>query len=371
LHHRGGRALVAAMTACALIAPAAGSSATPKLELHRTHRRLHDLRRDLSSRRTRAAVIKDRIDDINRDMARAQIAMDGLDGDIERIEIVVAGEQARIDRAQAEIDALRDVAADQAVMLYKAGATDALDAIFDAHSITELDDRIRFLGIAARANTGALVRYGRLQISIEMSRHELFGRERELAEARRAYAAVLHRNERLRHTLGRQLRRLDARIGTEVAREGHLERAAAKLRDRIIQAQAARSAASLGTSSRGFIWPLNGPVTSPFGPRWGSIHTGIDIDGYTGQPIVAAKDGRVIYLGSTMTGYGNTVVVDHGGGISSLYAHMSAYEVSAAAAVKQGQVIGYVGCTGHCYGDHLHFEVRVDGNPVNPLSYLP
>jgi murein DD-endopeptidase MepM/ murein hydrolase activator NlpD len=78
----------------------------------------------------------------------------------------------------------------------------------------------------------------------------------------------------------------------------------------------------------------------------------------------------VIYASSSMSGYGNAVVVDHGEGISTLYAHLSAYEVNGGP-VEQGQILGYVGCTGHCYGDHLHFEVRLNGDPVDPAGYLP
>jgi murein DD-endopeptidase MepM/ murein hydrolase activator NlpD len=146
-----------------------------------------------------------------------------------------------------------------------------------------------------------------------------------------------------------------------------------------LQAEQARVAAALqgapapGPIKQGsgqLIWPLNGPITSGFGPRWGGMHTGIDIDGYTGQPIVASKGGNVI-LASSYSGYGNTVIVDHGGGVATLYAHMSSFGVSAGQNVSQGQVVGNVGCTGSCTGDHLHFEVRVNGSPVNPLSYLP
>jgi murein DD-endopeptidase MepM/ murein hydrolase activator NlpD len=166
------------------------------------------------------------------------------------------------------------------------------------------------------------------------------------------------------------LQHLRHRIGREETREGRLVRAARALRKKVLAAQATRDAMSLGTSSRGFIWPLNGPVTSGFGPRWGSMHTGIDIDGYTGQPVVAAKGGRVIEVGD-MSGYGNVVVLDHGGGVSSLYAHLSGYETSTGATVQRGRVVGYVGCTGNCYGDHLHFEVRLNGSPTNPLDLLP
>ncbi|HEY7875142.1 MAG TPA: M23 family metallopeptidase, partial [Actinomycetota bacterium] len=142
------------------------------------------------------------------------------------------------------------------------------------------------------------------------------------------------------------------------------------LRRRIIAAQAQRSVTSLGKSSQGFIWPLNGPVTSGYGYRWGRLHAGIDISGYTGQPIIAAKSGVVIEAGS-MGGYGNGTVIDHGGGIATLYGHQTSIGVSVGQRVSQGDVIGTVGSTGYSTGPHLHFEVRVNGSPQNPMNYLP
>jgi len=100
------------------------------------------------------------------------------------------------------------------------------------------------------------------------------------------------------------------------------------------------------------------------------MHTGIDIDGTSGQPVVASKAGRVI-VASYYGGYGNAVVIDHGGGVTTLYGHMSNFNVSNGQSVSQGAVVGYVGCTGSCTGDHLHFEVRVNGSPQDPLNYLP
>jgi peptidoglycan DL-endopeptidase CwlO len=122
-------------------------------------------------------------------------------------------------------------------------------------------------------------------------------------------------------------------------------------------------------SAAGLIWPVSGPVTSPFGMRWGRMHTGIDIGVPYGTSIHAAASGRVVYSG-WMDGYGNLVAIDHGRGLSTAYAHQSRIGVSLGQTVAQGQVIGYVGCTGHCFGPHLHFEVRVNGTPVDPLGYL-
>jgi murein DD-endopeptidase MepM/ murein hydrolase activator NlpD len=121
-------------------------------------------------------------------------------------------------------------------------------------------------------------------------------------------------------------------------------------------------------SASGLIWPVSGPVVSGFGMRWGRMHNGLDIAVGYGTPIVASASGNVIFAG-WMGGYGNFVIVDHGGGLSTAYAHQSSISIGGGS-VSQGQVLGYVGCTGHCFGPHLHFEVRVNGSAVDPLGYL-
>src|SRR5206468_7534629 len=135
------------------------------------------------------------------------------------------------------------------------------------------------------------------------------------------------------------------------------------------QLAAVQGASDTTPSAAGLIWPVSGPVTSPFGYRWGRLHAGIDIGVPYGTPIHAAASGTVVLAGWT-GGYGNYTCIDHGGGLATCYAHQSSYAVSGGAQVSQGQVIGYVGNTGHSFGAHLHFEVRINGNPVDPLGYL-
>jgi len=143
----------------------------------------------------------------------------------------------------------------------------------------------------------------------------------------------------------------------------------AALATAIRESQAGAGSAGTGTpSAAGLIWPVDGVVTSGFGMRWGRMHTGVDIAVGYGTPIHAAASGSVIFAG-WMGGYGNFVIVDHGGGLSTAYAHQSSIAVGGGT-VSQGQVLGYVGCTGHCFGPHLHFEVRINGSPVDPLGYL-
>ncbi|MFP5450155.1 MAG: M23 family metallopeptidase [Thermoleophilia bacterium] len=122
-------------------------------------------------------------------------------------------------------------------------------------------------------------------------------------------------------------------------------------------------------SAQGFIWPVAGTLTSNYGPRWGRMHQGIDVAAPIGRPIAAAAPGTVMVAG-WKNGYGQTVVIDHGNGISTAYAHQAAIGVSVGQSVGQGAIIGVVGNTGNSTGPHLHFEVRINGVATDPLPFL-
>jgi murein DD-endopeptidase MepM/ murein hydrolase activator NlpD len=129
-------------------------------------------------------------------------------------------------------------------------------------------------------------------------------------------------------------------------------------------------------SPKGMVWPTSGKVTSGYGwrthPIFGTkrFHSGIDIGAPSGQAVVAAGSGQVVFAGPK-SGYGNTVIIDHGGGIATLYAHLSSIAAGQGVTVVRSGRIAGVGCTGYCTGPHLHFEVRVNGDPVNPAGWLP
>ena len=126
-----------------------------------------------------------------------------------------------------------------------------------------------------------------------------------------------------------------------------------------------------GRTDAAFVWPLHGPVTSPFGPRNGRLHAGMDIGSPHYQEVVAAADGEVLYAGNTGGSLGKTVVLQHGQGIRTVYAHLSIVIARERETVRQGQAIGGVGDTGRATGPHLHFEIRRNGVPVNPAAHLP
>jgi murein DD-endopeptidase MepM/ murein hydrolase activator NlpD len=356
--------------AATLLLPAAGSLAGPQKKLHRNERKLQQIRQQLETQTTTRDSLSHHVARLNATLTTLQLKVVDLDQQIKDVESTLRDAQDRIDATQAEIDKLEHIATAQAVELYKSGGTETLSALLDSTSLGELDQKAEMIGVAAQENTQALVRYGRLQSAITALNETMFEKRDELTTRLNDRSVLLSQETDKRATLTRQLLKLRARIGIKKSKEGNLEAAQGELNAAIIDHQAKAAVASLGTSSQGFIWPLNGIITSPFGPRWGSIHPGIDIDGVTGQPIVAAKEGKVILAGS-YGGYGNAVVIDLGGGYTTVYGHMSAFNTSTGAYVKQGQVIGYVGCTGYCTGDHLHFELRINDQPVDPMPYLP
>ena len=151
-----------------------------------------------------------------------------------------------------------------------------------------------------------------------------------------------------------------------------LEDQSAALAARIREAQqraATQAAVSAPAGTGALAWPVSGPVTSGFGVRWGRMHEGIDIGVGEGTPVQAAAAGVVIYAG-WMSGYGNLVVIDHGNGLSTAYAHNSSLAVGVGRSVAGGEVVSYSGNTGNSTGPHVHFEVRVNGAAVDPLGYL-
>jgi murein DD-endopeptidase MepM/ murein hydrolase activator NlpD len=173
------------------------------------------------------------------------------------------------------------------------------------------------------------------------------------------------RAERSRHRVS--LASLSASERADASEIDALQQASAELAARLRAAQA--GTVRRASSASGFVWPVSAPITSPFGWRWGRMHEGIDLGAAEGTPIAAAAAGTVVYAG-WLEGYGNLTVIDHGGGLATAYGHQSRIVVSAGEQVSQGEIIGYVGSTGHSTGPHLHFEVRVDGQPVDPLGYL-
>ena len=271
--------------------------------------------------------------------------------------------------------------------IYEGGEPSSLEVLLSADSFTDLVSRVEDANAVAAQDHRIADDVARAEIRVHAQRERTKRIRAVVASETRTIAVRAEQVRAARDALLASERRLAAarrskREGLVAVRESKaeylheaagLERASAALAASIRAAQASRSSYAAPSdstpSAAGFIWPVNGPVVSPFGMRWGRMHEGIDIAVPAGTPIHAAASGRVVYAG-WMDGYGNLVAIDHGRGLSTAYAHQSSIAVGLGQTVSQGQTIGYVGCTGHCFGPHLHFEVRVNGTPVDPLGYL-
>jgi murein DD-endopeptidase MepM/ murein hydrolase activator NlpD len=272
------------------------------------------------------------------------------------------------------------------VSIYKQPEPGTIDLVLQAKNFQDVLDEIDYLGLIAKQDKSiaAQVRTSKLQVAAARAKtaevRQTVENEANVINARMQQAAILR---------GQLLASRGRLAGAKAGKSQLLvitktqEQAAIKESQAIQAASAAieakirasESGSDGGTttatpSAAGFIWPVTGPITSPFGPRWGSFHPGIDIGVPEGTPIHAAAAGTVIWCGWE-SGYGNLVVIDHHNGLATAYGHQSRIAVSCNQDVGQGDVIGYSGCTGFCTGPHVHFEVRVDGTPVDPLGYLP
>ena len=266
------------------------------------------------------------------------------------------------------------------IELYETSDTSELDVLLQSSSLTDLIEQMDYFNTIGEADKRLADRLAFLSERMRLARIETAATKRDVAEATAVLAKKTEEAHAARDALVVRQNALASARANEQSMLASIRSQRHADEEDLAKMQAASAAIAAqiqtsgsgstgnGTSSSGLIWPVNGPITSGFGWRWGRMHEGIDIGAACGTPIHAAAAGTVIYSG-WMDGYGNFVIIDHGNGLATAYGHQSAIYVSGGH-VSQGQTIGAVGSTGHSTGCHLHFEVRVNGNPVNPLGYL-
>jgi murein DD-endopeptidase MepM/ murein hydrolase activator NlpD len=303
--------------------------------------------------------------------------------ELARVQDELRRERIRLARLRERLAEARAALSDRLVELYKADEPDVVTVILESDGFADLLERAEFMqrvsqqdariidrvreakeqAVAAEKRLDALeerlrkvaAEVARRAAEVDAIKDRLVDRQQEIQGARAVKTRALATTRAERQNLEGDLRALEKEQAAVLAR--------------LQSAQGGGSAGPIQQGSGSLIWPVNGPVVSPFGMRWGRLHAGVDIAVPAGTPIRAADSGRVVLLGWT-GGYGNYTCIAHGASLSTCYAHQSSYATSMGASVSKGQVIGYVGCTGHCFGDHLHFETRVNGSPVDPMGYL-
>ena len=290
---------------------------------------------------------------------------------------------AELNRLKREYAAAQTRANLRLVAIYQEEDPTTVDVVLASRSFADLLDQLDFLSDIGRQDQSIARELSTAKLKMRDARANTNRSRKEVAEAARGLerqleAQLAERNRIVaaqdqlagaRATKQRTLSKVQHSKEEFLHEVAGLEAASRELAAKILAAQGGRVVTTGGVSASGFMWPVSGPMTSSFGWRWGRMHEGIDIAAPTGTPIAAAASGTVIYSG-WLGGYGNLVVIDHGGGVSTAYAHQSSIAAGTGQSVVQGQVIGYVGSTGFSTGAHLHFEVRVNGQAVDPLGYL-
>ena len=298
-----------------------------------------------------------------------EVQQSQVNAQIQQTEVELTAAQKRLDERERILNKrLRDV--------YMHGKLNYLEVILGAKNFTDFANRLEFLKRIVSADLNLIT-----EIRAE---RELILQKKQQLEVQRQQLAKLQAEAEAKKTVVENkkqdqlivLARLQDEKALAEASYAELQATSQDIEARIRARQ--QQGASTGQVVHGsgvFIWPTSGPITSPFGYRIHPIfgtqiyHSGIDIGVDTGTPIMAADSGVVVEA-DWLGGYGYAVVIDHGNGLSTLYGHNSELAVSPGQSVQQGQVIAYAGSTGYSTGPHCHFEVRVDGSPVDPMGYL-
>ncbi|MGC1379461.1 MAG: peptidoglycan DD-metalloendopeptidase family protein [Candidatus Baltobacteraceae bacterium] len=373
---------------------ASGSSIDQRIQAERA--KAEQIQARLHVKRAELHTATLHYDDLQQQLSETNAAIGTVNDRIGSLQGQADSTQRRIDWNTVQLDAakhslqLHDAALKRRLVdVYEYGDLSYVNALIAARSFSEFVERWEDLRLliaanerAVRARKRAEARVAAIQADLERTRLELQQEQQAQVEARSQLDSLASERQNLvslaasrRHDVASQVAEIE---GLSAAEESQLE---SLIQERERELEAQRKAAGIagpvenGGGSGTFAWPVTGTITSPFGwrsnPFGGSpeFHQGLDIAAPTGTTVTAAAGGTVI-MAQWYGGYGNYILIDHGGGYSTGYGHLSAIFVANGQSVQRGQAIGAVGSTGQSTGPHLHFEVRINGKPVDPAPRL-
>jgi murein DD-endopeptidase MepM/ murein hydrolase activator NlpD len=342
----------------------------------------------ISAYSARIGALQARIGRLERRQAAVQADLQRKRAELNRIQDDLRAERRRLVRLRKRLAEARAALAQRLVELYQADAPDIVTVILNSNGFADLLERGEFMqrvseqdqkiiGIVRTARADATSTAARLQrfekrqrkvtAIVLANRNQIANVKQDLVGTRVGLDGTRADKQRALLTVRTQRHRLEGALSSLKAEQ-------AKIQATLQKAAGSLPAGAIKRGSGSMIWPVNGPITSPFceARAWERCHPGIDIGVPSGTPIRAAASGKVTLLQSAGAsgGYGNYTCVSHTSSLSTCYAHQSRFATSLGASVSQGQVIGYSGCTGLCFGPHLHFEVRINGAVTNPMNYL-
>jgi murein DD-endopeptidase MepM/ murein hydrolase activator NlpD len=393
------RAIAVALTISLALVPglAAGDPATLAQKIEAERAKAQALQAQLHAKRAELHSVTLRFQDLQQQLAETNSAISVVNGRIGDLDAQAASTQRRLDWNTIQLDAaqrslkLQDSALKKRLVdIYENGDLSYLSVMLAAQSFSDFVERWEDLRLlvasnqrAVRARKVAETRVAAVETALDQARLELQGQQEDQERAHDQLTSPASERANLTELAGLQRRHVAAQVAQiedlTASEEAQLEALIQERERQLAAERKARGIASGGSETEGggsLSWPVTGTITSPFGWRsnpfgGGSpeFHQGLDIAAPSGTTVTAAAGGTII-MAQWYGGYGNYILIDHGGGMSTGYGHLSAIYVSNGQTVTHGQAIGAVGSTGQSTGPHLHFEVRINGKPVDPAPRL-
>lgn len=321
------------------------------------------------------------------ELKQAQDELAAIQGQRKAVEQDIASTQKKLEEAQKRLEKREKVFQKRVRDIYINGRLSYLEVVLGSKDFSDFANRLQVLKRIISADIKLIDGIKEERAEIASQKEKLEGDRAKLVSLEQAAQAKQAEIEQRKQVYAQLLAKARTDQAGSIEKIQELEAASAQVRNIIAQRQAERAAAAAAAQQSGggytwvqgsgaLAWPVSShEITSDFGGRYHPIygryifHDGIDIAADYGEPVHAADGGTVIYAG-WISGYGNTVMVDHGNGMTTLYGHNDSLAVSEGQGVSKGSVIAYAGSTGNSTGPHLHFEVRVNDDPQNPLGYL-
>lgn len=373
----------AALLAALLVSLQLSAAVTQAESIEDKKAELQDVQQQMeekdAQRENKKAEIKSAVDRLiaaQNELAAAKRGLAEVEGRQRDLEIQIRQNEAALYAKQQDYDRTREIYKKRLRDIYENGQVNYLDVLLGSTDFRDFASRMFLLQRVIHRDFALIARLETQKEALQAQQATLEANKRDLDATHAQVAAkqqLVQQKTAERQALYEQALAEKAQLDAEYE---ELQRSSAQITDMIkrMEEQGRITAAQHGSGR--LSWPIYGEITSPFGwrvhPIWGTqiFHAGIDIACDYGDPIRAADGGVVIYAG-WMGGYGNAVMIDHGGGLVTLYGHNTSLNVSEGESVSKGQVIAQAGSTGDSTGPHCHFEVRVHGEVTQPLDYLP
>ncbi len=332
---------------------------------------------DISRLSGKISGLRGRISKLQSTQNRIQRDLDAKAARQKKIANQLSISRDRLARLKSQLEHSRKVLAARIVEVYKQGEPNVVQVVLSSRGFADMVERTTYMERIAAQDHKIISKVTRLKGETKKETVKLAKLEREASQL---VAQVRKRRDEVadaKGTLAAQRNNLSDAVGSRKKTLASVSRSLAHDQEDLAAMGASNggivgaldNSAPIKQGSGRLVWPVNGQFTSPFGTRWGRLHAGIDIAVPVGTAVHAADTGTVRIAG-WVGGYGNYICIQHTGSLSTCYGHNSRLMVTVGQSVRQGQVIAASGNTGHSTGPHVHFEVRVGGNPVDPMGYL-